>query len=145
MIDGATQAAERLTVDAYSANETNPAAGQDDFLFIGELAERTGISTQAIRFYEKQALLSPPRHGRFRTYRSSDVQRLKNILLLRRVGLPVAQIKKILGPSAANNNDVLSSAITADLLRKHMEELTSRQAELLRQFEETSTLLGKIA
>lgn len=144
MIDGANQAAARLSDDMFSS-ETDSATGGDDFLFIGELAERTGISTQAIRFYEKQALLSPPRHGRFRTYRSSDIQRLKNILLLRRVGLPVAQIKKILGPVAANNNDVLNSAVTADLLRKHMQELTSRQAELLRQFEETSTLLGKIA
>jgi DNA-binding transcriptional MerR regulator len=144
MIDGANQAAERLPIDT-SSSEAGAATGGDDFLFIGELAERTGISTQAIRFYEKQALLSPPRHGRFRTYRSSDVQRLKNILLLRRVGLPVAQIKKILGSDVVGNNDVLSSAITADLLRKHMQELTSRQAELLRQFEETSTLLQKIA
>jgi len=142
MTDGTNQAAERLSVEEYSG-ESDPATGGDDFLFIGELAERTGISTQAIRFYEKQALLSPPRHGRFRTYRSSDVQRLKNILLLRRVGLPVAQIKKILGPSAANNADVLSSTVTAELLKKHMQELTSRQAELLRQFEETSTLLAK--
>jgi len=144
MTDGTNQAAERLSAGEYSS-ELEAVAGGDDFLFIGELAERTGISTQAIRFYEKQSLLSPPRHGRFRTYRSSDVQRLKNILLLRRVGLPVAQIKKILGPGAANPTDVLGSAITADLLRKHMQELTSRQAELLRQFEETSTLLQKIA
>jgi DNA-binding transcriptional MerR regulator len=144
MTDGTNQAAERLTVEEYSS-EIELGTGGDDFLFIGELAERTGISTQAIRFYEKQALLSPPRHGRFRTYRSSDVLRLKSILLLRRVGMPVAQIKKILGPSTANNTDVLGSAVTADLLRKHMQELTSRQAELLRQFEETSTLLGKIA
>jgi DNA-binding transcriptional MerR regulator len=144
MTDGTNQAAERLSVGEYSS-EIEPSAGGDDFLFIGELAEQTGISTQAIRFYEKQALLSPPRHGRFRTYRSSDVRRLKNILLLRRVGMPVAQIKKILGPSIANNTDVLGSAVTADLLRKHMQELTSRQAELLRQFEETSTLLQKIA
>lgn len=144
MIEAANQAAERLSADIFS-NDIETTTGSDDFLFIGELAERTGISTQAIRFYEKQALLSPPRHGRFRTYRSSDVQRLKNILLLRRVGLPVAQIKKILGPGAANNNDVLGSAVTADLLRKHMQDLTSKQAELLRQFEETSSLLGKIA
>jgi DNA-binding transcriptional MerR regulator len=144
MTDGTNQAAERLSVGEYSS-EIEASGGGDDFLFIGELAEQTGISTQAIRFYEKQALLSPPRHGRFRTFRSSDVQRLKNILLLRRVGMPVAQIKKILGPSSAKTTDVLGSAVTADLLRKHMQELTSRQAELLRQFEETSTLLQKIA
>src|SRR4051812_25973083 len=71
-------------------------APQDSFLFIGELAKLTGTDPKTIRFYERVELISPPRHGRFRTYLASDVRRLKNVLTLRRLGVPIAQIRDIL-------------------------------------------------
>ncbi len=65
-------------------------APKNGFLFIGELAKLTGTDPKTIRFYERAELISPPRHGRLRTYLASDVRRLKNILTLRRLGVPIA-------------------------------------------------------
>lgn len=116
---------------------------QDGFLFIGELAKLTGTDPKTIRFYERAELISPPRHGRFRTYLASDVRRLKNVLTLRRLGVPIAQIREILdvlGPE----EDVLSSGKAINLLRQHLELLKNRHTEITQQIEKTSSALQNL-
>jgi len=113
----------------------------EDFLFIGELARETGVDPETIRFYERAELLSPPRHGRFRTYFKSDVKRLKNVLAMRRMGLPIAQIKDILA-AAASENQVMRSAKAESLLRVHLHNLQMRQEDVVRQIRETAEILN---
>lgn len=118
-------------------------APQNGFVFIGELAKLTGTDPKTIRFYERAELISPPRHGRFRTYLASDVRRLKNVLTLRRLGVPIAQIRDILAVLAPDD-DVLASEKAVNLLRKHLDTLKSRQAEVTQQIEKTSSALQSL-
>ena len=87
---------------------------QPNFLFIGELSRETGADPKTIRFYEREGLLSPPRHGRFRTYMSDDVKRLKDILVMRRMGIGIAQIRSLLASEGGFNAE--GGAATANLL-----------------------------
>lgn len=118
-------------------------APQDGFLFIGELAKLTGADPKTIRFYERAELISPPRHGRFRTYLASDVRRLRNVLTLRRLGVPIAQIRDILDVLAPEE-DVLASEKAVSLLRKHLDTLRSRQQEISQQIATTSSALESL-
>lgn len=115
-------------------------APQDGFLFIGELAKLTGSDPKTIRFYERAELISPPRHGRFRTYLASDVRRLRNVLTLRRLGVPIAQIRGILDV-LEHDEDVLESAKAVSLLQQHLDTLKNRQDELTQQIEKTNLAL----
>lgn len=55
---------------------------------IGELADRTGVSTRALRYYEEQLLLIPQRtSGGQRSYAEADVDRVKLIQQLYTAGL----------------------------------------------------------
>ena len=108
-----------------------------DFMFIGELAVETGVDPKTIRFYEREGLLSPPRHGRFRTYMSSDVRRLKDVLTLRRLGIGIAQIRTMI----KNKEDSTNPSLNVNALVSHLETLHSRQNELTKQIEETSSIL----
>lgn len=55
---------------------------------IGELADRTGVSTRALRYYEEQLLLGPRRtSGGQRFYPESAVDRVKLIQQLYTAGL----------------------------------------------------------
>ncbi|MFJ2022142.1 MerR family transcriptional regulator [Streptomyces nodosus] len=55
---------------------------------IGELAERAGVSTRALRYYEEQLLLSPQRtSGGQRVYPETAVDRVKIIQELYAAGL----------------------------------------------------------
>lgn len=61
---------------------------------IGEVANETGLSISNIRFYEKKGLLVPSRNEEsgYRDYTAEDVNRLKTILLYRKMGLPIETI-----------------------------------------------------
>jgi DNA-binding transcriptional MerR regulator len=118
-------------------------ASHDGFLFIGELAKLTATDPKTIRFYERAELLSPPRHGRFRTYLASDVKRLQNVLLLRKLGVPIAQIRQMF-EMIGGDADVLSSEKAISVLRPHLEALRNKHMELTNQIEQTSSALHKL-
>ena len=65
---------------------------------IKEAEEATGISRQNIRFYERQGLLHPARNknNSYREYTEEDILRLKEIRLLRKLGMPVEEIRRLL-------------------------------------------------
>lgn len=66
-------------------------------LQIGEVAERCGLATSAIRFYEKEGLLGKaPRKGGRRVYTEAVLDELALIELAKRAGFTVSEIKKLL-------------------------------------------------
>jgi DNA-binding transcriptional MerR regulator len=123
--------------------EVDQSGAQDGFLFIGELAKLTASDPKTIRFYERAELLSPPRHGRFRTYLASDVKRLKNVLLLRKLGVPIAQIRQMFD-LIGGDAEILSSDKAVAMLRQHLAALRAKQMELTQQIEQTSSALHKL-
>ncbi|MFB6815473.1 MerR family transcriptional regulator [Streptomyces sp. NPDC056347] len=65
-------------------------------LSIGEVAERTGLSVHALRFYEREGLLVGPvrrTSGGRRRYTPFDVEWLLICVKLRESGMPLADLK----------------------------------------------------
>lgn len=94
----------------------------DDSLDIRDVARRTGLTSRALRFYEARGLLKPLRtySGR-RLYGRRELERIQQILALKRAGLSLAQIGKL----TARGNMELRAIVDAQL--KTIEE---RKAEL---------------
>ncbi|MDA8063029.1 MAG: MerR family transcriptional regulator, partial [Actinomycetota bacterium] len=66
-------------------------------LTIGQLAERTGVSHSALRFYESQGLISADRtSGSQRRYARSTLRRVAFIRIAQRVGLSLEEIRAAL-------------------------------------------------
>lgn len=67
-------------------------------LRVGELARAAGLSIRTVRYYDQIGLLAPSRRSPsgHRLYDDTDVQRLFRIRLLRRAGLPLADISRAL-------------------------------------------------
>ena len=64
---------------------------------IGQLAERAGVATSAIRFYESRGLLSSERTtGNQRRYAQSTLRRVAFIRTAQRVGLTLEEIGEAL-------------------------------------------------
>lgn len=93
-----------------------------DALDIREVARRTGLTSRALRFYEARGLVSPLRtySGR-RLYGRGELERIQQILALKRAGLTLSQIAKLTARGALD----LGALIDAQL--KLIEE---RKAEL---------------
>src|SRR5260370_38243169 len=66
---------------------------------IGELAQRSGIPSTALRYYEKAGLLPESRRSSsgYRTYEPETVPRLAFIRAAQAVGLTLAEIRDVIG------------------------------------------------
>lgn len=68
-----------------------------EVLSIGEVAERTGLSVHALRFYEREGLLVGPLRrssGGRRQYATVDVEWLLVCVKLRESGMPLADLRR---------------------------------------------------
>lgn len=65
---------------------------------IKQVEELTGITKQNIRFYEKEGLIAPKRNGNngYREYDTEDVHSLLVIKMLRKLGMPLDEIGRVL-------------------------------------------------
>jgi len=66
-----------------------------EYLTVGEIAERSGFATSALRFYEKAGLIQADRtSGGQRRYERSTLRRLAFIRAARHVGLSLDEIRR---------------------------------------------------
>ena len=72
-------------------------ATADQFVQIGELAKKLGITTRTIRYYEEIGLMGSPERlgGGTRTYSREDVLRLKFILKLKELGISLNEMQEL--------------------------------------------------
>ena len=96
---------------------------------IGELAERSGVSTKTIRYYEHIGLVPPvPRlTSGYRDYEASMLDRLAFIRAARAVGLSLGEIRGIV---ALRDDGQAPCGHVLDLLRTRSAELDRRIGEL---------------
>lgn len=91
-------------------------------LKISEVETMVNITKKNIRFYEEQGLLSPQRNieNGYRDYSEQDVEILQQIKLLRKLGVPIDEIRQIL----AGNHTV------GDGMRRHLVSLEREKQNL---------------
>lgn len=104
---------------------------------IGELAQRLGINTKTIRYYESIGLVPEPERtaSGYRVYAEDDVERLKFIKSAQRLGLALDEVREILalrerGEAPCNYVRGLISEEVADIDRR-LEELRGLRQELV--------------
>ena len=96
---------------------------------IGELADQVGVTTKAIRFYERIGLLpDPPRTSSgYRSYEEPDADRLIFIKTAQRLGLSLDEIKEII---AFRDRGEQPCAYVAGVLQRQVTDLDTRIREM---------------
>lgn len=105
-------------------------------LRIGTVAAQTGLTVDAIRFYEKQLLLdrAPRSEGGFRLFGVKDVQRIQFIRRAQKLGFSLPEIRELLAlqtegePACSHVRDLLRTKIIA--VRDKIRELEHLKAQL---------------
>jgi MerR family transcriptional regulator, copper efflux regulator len=97
---------------------------------ISELAQRAGMSTATLRFYEQEGLLPAARSAAgYRVYDDEAAERLEFIAGGKRIGLPLAEIRELLTAWDAGGCADLRDRLRP-LLNMKIEETRQRSAEL---------------
>ncbi len=109
---------------------------------IKEVEELVGITRKNIRFYEKEGLLSPGRESEnsYRDYSEADVKRLKQIKFLRKLDMPISEIKAVLEGQSSLTTAVKRHSITIAEQRNNL----LRSYEMCEQIEAEGRQLGEL-
>ncbi|WP_420336878.1 redox-sensitive transcriptional activator SoxR [Roseibium sp.] len=103
-----------------------------DLLSIGELADRTGLSVSAIRFYEEKGLVHPARNsGGQRRFMRADIRRLSFALVAQEFGFTISEIASRLAqlPEGRAPNKADWSRMSREF-RKHLDERIEKMTAL---------------
>lgn len=106
---------------------------------IGTLAESLGTTPHAIRFYERNGLVPAAQRGEngYREYTDMDLSRLRLLIGLRQLDLPLAQAADLASTCAAGHCDEVSDELKVVLAEKRV--------ELARRMDELQYLDGRLA
>jgi DNA-binding transcriptional MerR regulator len=125
----------------------------ENFLRIGDVASRTGLTQRTIRYYEELGLLPPATRtqGDFRLFGERDIVRLEKIVKLRELfGLSLAEIRdtivaeEVLDQLRSEYKETGDVAIKIEKL-DHAQQLVRSQLALLdRKFTQMQELKGEL-
>ena len=109
---------------------------------IGELARRTTLSIDAIRFYERRKLLPAAFRsaGRFRLYTTDDIERLRFVQRMQRLGFSLKEIKQLMAIRVDKGH---ACAAVRKFLKTKLDGVTTKIRELQQLETELRADLGK--
>ncbi|MBB1485369.1 Zn(2+)-responsive transcriptional regulator [Oceanospirillum sp. D5] len=99
---------------------------------IGELASKTGISVEALRFYEKQGLLKTPHRSDagYRLYDEKTLKQVSFILKAKAVGFSLKDIAGLLALEVNREQETCESV--KNFAQSKLDEINAKLAELQR-------------
>ncbi|MCC9709740.1 MerR family transcriptional regulator [Streptomyces sp. MNU76] len=98
---------------------------------IGELAERAGTTTRALRYYEARGLLPARRAGNgYRTYDEADLKLLRQIRTLQDFGFDLEETRPFVECLRAGHPEGDSCPASLAVYRRKLDELDALIGEL---------------
>lgn len=115
---------------------------------IGDLSREFGVTLRTLRFYEDKQLLNPKRQGPNRLYGRRDRARLKLVLMGKKVGFSLVEIKDMLDLYDLKDGQVTQLKVALGkfdkqiaLLRQQRSDIEQAIDELTRTMEVVSGML----
>jgi DNA-binding transcriptional MerR regulator len=99
---------------------------------IGPIAKQTGVSVEAIRFYERNGLLADPpsSEGGFRLYSSDDLTTLQFTRSLQTLGFSLTEIREF---KSLRTNDLLACSAVGKMLDGKRKDIHAKRVALAKR------------
>lgn len=105
-------------------------------MYIGAVAQKTGLSLKAIRLYEAKGLItSPQRIGRYRHYNQQHLQQLLLLRDARAFGLSIQQLQQL------TMQQPIQASHVRDLLQQRQQQLEQQLVTTHQQLRQISICL----
>ncbi len=98
---------------------------------VSQLAKMFGLSRSTLLYYDNLGLLSPKRcaESNYRIYSEQDVERLKQIVVLRRTGISLDEVKRLLDTQSSKTKDILQQRLA--LINDEINALRQQQQQIV--------------
>lgn len=113
----------------------------DGVFRIGEMAKTYGVTLRTLRFYEDKGLLHPAREGTTRLYSRRDRTRLQLILLGRKVGFSLRDVKQMMDLYDPSGSNAKQMRLTLDKSEKQLGRLKKQRQAIDEAIVELSGLM----
>lgn len=133
-----------VKADIDAANNNSVSVEPADFARIGELSKKYGVTLRTLRFYEDKGLLSPQRDGTTRLYARGDVTRLKLILLGRKVGFSLREVKQILDLYDPTGSNAKQFRLALEKSEKQLVRLEKQRTAIGDAIQELSDMMDVV-
>ncbi|MBO0475984.1 MerR family transcriptional regulator [Vagococcus sp. DIV0080] len=97
-------------------------------MFIKEFSQKTGLTIDTLRYYEKEQLLIPKRTDKnYRYYTEKDLCWVELLLKLKETGMTINEIKQFSALQEEGDSSLLDRTI---LLQAHIKNLNEQRSNL---------------
>jgi DNA-binding transcriptional MerR regulator len=111
---------------------------------IGDLAREFGVTLRTLRFYEDKDLLHPRRQGQNRLYSRRDRARLKLVLLGKKVGFSLKEIKDMIDLYDLKDGQATQLRVALDKFENQREVLHRQRRDVDEAIDEITRTIGMV-
>jgi DNA-binding transcriptional MerR regulator len=135
-----------MMTGSQAATDRSVAAGEaeGELTRIGEMAQAFGVTLRTLRFYEDKGLLQPKREGATRLYTRRDKARLKLILLGRKVGFSLRDVKQMIDLYDPTGSNTRQLRLTLEKSEKQRVRLQKQRQAIDEAIAELDTMMGVV-
>ncbi|MBO6758359.1 MAG: MerR family DNA-binding transcriptional regulator [Roseibium sp.] len=126
---------ENELVDVVAARDDSTKKTQ---FTIGDLAKEFNCTLRTLRFYEDKGLLNPKRDGLNRVYTRRDRARLKLVLMGKRVGFSLSEIRDMLDLYDLRDGQVTQLRVALTKFNEQIDVLKEQRQDIEQAIEELS-------
>ena len=135
---GAATAA-NVTIDPVSGNDN------DDYARIGDVSDSFGVTLRTLRFYEDKGLIHPKRQGVTRLYSRRDRARIKLILLGKKVGFSLREVKQMIDLYEPSGSNTAQMRAMFDKSTKQLEKMKAQRVAVEEAIQELVNGINQLA
>jgi DNA-binding transcriptional MerR regulator len=125
--------ADDLAVGVAKPGDTG---GRAELFTIRQLVNECGVTARTLRFYEEKGLLNPRRDGQERLYSRRDRARLKYVLMGRKVGFSLDEVREILDLYDLGDGQETQLRVALAKFRERIIGLERQKADIERVIDE---------
>ena len=100
----------------------------EDYMRIGDVSEKFGVTLRTLRFYEDKGLIQPKRQGVTRLYNRRDRARIKLILMGKKVGFSLREVKQLIDLYEPGGSNMAQMKAILDKSAKQLEKMKQQRA-----------------
>jgi len=97
---------------------------------IRQMCDRFQVTPRTLRFYESKELIAPKREGQRRIFSKREVGRLKLILLGKKFGFSLEELRQLLDLYHLGDAQATQMAETFKIAQTHLSDMKNRRDEL---------------
>lgn len=111
---------------------------------IGQVAKQFGVTLRALRFYEDKGLVNPKRIGTTRLYSRRDRARLKLILLGRKTGFSLRDVKQMMDLYDPSGSNIRQLKVTLEKSERQLTRLKNQRASIDEAISDLSEVMSTV-